>query len=173
MGRDILTYTPHHSNPNYEGRKMLTSLLLNILLVGIIMVEAGPQRQISCAECKHEIHHFGGHIHEKGEEIAQYLTENYCPSLENQHDCPHDLAQWYPHLLQAVVRHYVVDGALLWLELNWCDDEKPMCIPALQRHFVPMHVMVMEKFMIPVEICNEEPVCGGATHQPPTVPPHY
>ena len=22
--------------------------------------------------------------------------------------------------------------ALLWLELNWCDDEKPMCIPALQ-----------------------------------------
>merc|ERR1719507_1661708 len=63
--------------------------------------------------------------------------------------------------------------ALLWLELNWCDDEKPMCIPTLQEHFVPMHVMAMEKFMIPVEICNEEPVCGGATHDPPTVPPHY
>ena len=42
-----------------------------------------------------------------------------------------------------------------------------------QEHFVPMHVMAMEKFMIPVEICNEEPVCGGATHDPPTVPPHY
>ena len=24
--------------------------------------------------------------------------------------------------------------ALLWLELNWCDDEKPMCIPTLQVH---------------------------------------
>merc|ERR1719295_883675 len=63
--------------------------------------------------------------------------------------------------------------ALLWLELNWCDDEKPMCIPALQDHFIPMHVMAMDKFMIPVEICNEEPVCGGSTHDPPTLPPHH
>ena len=42
-----------------------------------------------------------------------------------------------------------------------------------QHHFMPMHVMAMEKFMIPVEICNEEPVCGGSTHDPPTVPPHH
>ena len=90
--------------------------------------------------------------------------------------------------------------ALLWLELNWCDDEKPMCIPALQvllsllfvvnlfcrrflllplsktnlqHHFMPMHVMAMEKFMIPIEICNEEPVGGGHTHHPPTVPLHF
>ena len=43
----------------------------------------------------------------------------------------------------------------------------------IQHHFMPMHVMAMEKFMIPVEICNEEPVCGGSTHDPPTVPPHF
>ena len=43
-----------------------------------------------------------GHIHEKGDEIAQYLAENYCPTLGNQPDCPDTLAQWYPHLLQVL-----------------------------------------------------------------------
>ena len=39
---------------------MFTSSKLNILLVAMIgLVGAGPQRQISCAECKHEMHHFG------------------------------------------------------------------------------------------------------------------
>ena len=34
--------------------------MLNILLVAMIgLAGAGPQRQISCAECKHEMHHFG------------------------------------------------------------------------------------------------------------------
>ena len=42
-----------------------------------------------------------GHIHEKGNEIAHYLEENYCPTLGNQPDCPDTLAQGYPHLLQV------------------------------------------------------------------------
>ena len=29
-------------------------------------------------------------------------------------------------------QHFLQVEALLWLEVNWCDDEKPMCIPALQ-----------------------------------------
>ena len=49
-----------------------------------------------------------GHIHEKGPAIAQYLADNYCPTLEDQADCPDHLAQWYPHLLQVpqVVRDH-------------------------------------------------------------------
>ena len=42
-----------------------------------------------------------GHIHEKGPAIAQYLADNYCPTLEDQADCPDHLAHWYPHLLQV------------------------------------------------------------------------
>ena len=33
--------------------------------------------------------------------------------------------------------------ALLWLELNWCDDEKPMCIPALQVHFASSNMCIL------------------------------
>merc|ERR1712107_327720 len=40
--------------------------------------------------------------------------------------------------------------ALLYLEHNWCDPHHhgEHCIETLQRHFIPMHVMVMEKYMI-------------------------
>ena len=33
--------------------------------------------------------------------------------------------------------------ALLWLELNWCDDEKPMCIPALQVHLPSSNMCIL------------------------------
>ena len=118
--------------------------MLNILLVAmtmvLVVVDSGPQRQISCAECKHEMHHFGfktllilktfwwpevnildrGHIHEKGDEIAQYLAENYCPTLENQHDCPHNLAHWYPHLLQVPrIQNLTIQAAMCWTARIW------------------------------------------------------
>ena len=96
-----------------------------------------------------------GHIHEKGPAIAQYLADNYCPTLEDQADCPDHLAHWYPHLLQvpqavrdhsstffgsreavkhsqiiivqALVRHYVVDGAEhLCMSLGACQPNREL-----------------------------------------------
>merc|ERR1711879_831038 len=66
--------------------------------------------------------------------------------------------------------------ALLYLEHNWCDEEHhgDRCIETLQRHFIPMHVMVAEKFMIPTDICNSQfAACNPdwTTHHP-THPPH-
>ena len=66
--------------------------------------------------------------------------------------------------------------ALLFLEHNWCDPHHhgEHCIETLQRHFIPMHVMVMEKYMIPTDICNSQfAACNPdwTTHHP-THPPH-
>ena len=39
--------------------------------------------------------------------------------------------------------------ALLFLEQGWCSPFDHLCIPAVKQHFIPMHIMVMERFMIP------------------------
>merc|ERR1739838_9761 len=64
-----------------------------------------------------------------------------------------------------MVAEYVV-----YLEQNFCLDEWENCKEGVKRHLPPMHAMAMEKFMIPQEICNNEPVCG-ADH--PTRPPMF
>ena len=69
----------------------------------------------------------------------------------------------------------------IYLEQNFCLSDWDDCKQLVEEHFAGMHVMAMEKFFIPVEICNQvaddqvkdpqsqmqEPVCGGS----PTFPP--
>merc|ERR1711988_486922 len=65
--------------------------------------------------------------------------------------------------------------AALFLEQHWCSPERPQCIPAIQHHFIPMHVMVMERFMVPTDICNNQfAACNPdwTTHPHPTEGPH-
>merc|ERR550525_965549 len=52
---------------------------------------------------------------------------------------------------------------------NFClsGGEWEDCKQLVEEHFTAMHNMAMEKFFIPQEICNQEPVCGGS----PTFPP--
>jgi len=58
----------------------------------------------------------------------------------------------------------------LFLRHSFCIDEWENCRENVAVHFKPMHEMTMEKFMIPTEICNSEPVCTGETRPPP---PHF
>ena len=65
--------------------------------------------------------------------------------------------------------------AALFLEQHWCTPERPQCIPAIQHHFIPMHVMVMERFMVPTDICNHQfAACNPdwMTHGPHPTHPH-
>merc|ERR1711909_69700 len=55
----------------------------------------------------------------------------------------------------------------IYLEQNFCLSDWDDCKQLVEEHFTPMHVMAMEKFFIPTEICMQEPVCGGS----PTFPP--
>merc|ERR1739838_1080167 len=64
----------------------------------------------------------------------------------------------------------MVSEYVVYLEQNFCLDEWEYCKEGVKEHFLPMHAMAMEKFMIPIEICNTEPVCGA---DPPTKPPMF
>ena len=55
----------------------------------------------------------------------------------------------------------------IYLEQNFCLSDWDDCKQLVEEHFTGMHVMAMEKFFIPTEICMQEPVCGGS----PTFPP--
>jgi len=55
----------------------------------------------------------------------------------------------------------------LYLMQNFCLDDR--CRDFIGEHWPAMHWMAMEKFMIPEEVCAQEPVCTGEepTHRPP------
>merc|ERR1711874_216538 len=66
-----------------------------------------------------------------------------------------------------IVAEYVV-----YLEHNFCLDEWTDCREHVKNDFPAMHEMAMQKFFIPVEICNREPECGASTHPPSHHPTH-
>merc|ERR1711936_1285335 len=81
---------------------------------------------------------------------------------------------------------YFVDGAFhVCQTAGICEARKYTCEECVQGLFwveayledpIMIAEMTMEKFMIPSEICNNEPVCTGETPHPthphPTHPPH-
>jgi hypothetical protein len=64
-----------------------------------------------------------------------------------------------------MVAEYVV-----YLEQNFCHSDWEDCKELVVEHFPAMHMLAMEKFFIPTEICMSEPVCGGDA---PTKPPFF
>merc|ERR1712215_108529 len=186
---------------------MRSFLLFSLVLAGCM---AAPNLRMTCNECVEEMHHLGRHMHEGAPFIAEYLKDNFCPTVQDVEECEEHLVRYYVHQLGAIVQHFFVDGALhvcqtagtcdvvreytceecveglqwveaymedpimiaeftLYLEQNMCMDDG--CKQEVAKYFAPMHMMAMEKFMIPQEICNSEPVCTGETHPPhPTHP---
>eukprot|EP00092_Neocalanus_flemingeri_P072204 GFUD01088840.1.p2 GENE.GFUD01088840.1~~GFUD01088840.1.p2 ORF type:complete len:187 (-),score=51.95 GFUD01088840.1:67-627(-) len=180
--------------------------VLLILCLALAGTWAAPDPRFTCAECVDEMHKFGFLVRMAEKDIQAYLEENYCPTVDDVEECMNTLARIYPNMLEAVVRHYIVDGAIhvcqtmgvcdarrytceecvvglewveayledpimiaemtVFLEQNACIDEWENCKEVVKEHFPPMHRMAMEKFMIPQEICNQEPVCTGVTNHP-------
>merc|ERR1719384_2706001 len=56
---------------------------------------------------------------------------------------------------------------VVYLQQNFCTSDMRHCHENVAMHFPAMHAMAMEKFFIPTEICNQEPVCTG---EEPTKP---
>ena len=52
---------------------------------------------------------FRGIIHASGDVLGKYLADNYCPTIEEEHQegCPDHLAQHYPDMLGAVVHRFL------------------------------------------------------------------
>merc|ERR1712107_201833 len=75
--------------------KMFSVAVLSSLVVAVVL---GQDDGIRCGECIMEMHRFGGIIHAEAHTLADYLADNYCPTIEEEHQegCPGHLAQHYP-----------------------------------------------------------------------------
>merc|ERR1712242_415989 len=165
---------------------MKVVLLLSVLASAF----AAPDTRFLCSECVDEMHNLGFLVRAGASTIRDYLAANYCPTVEaaQQDFCVEKLARYYIGMLDAIVHHYFMDGAVhglewvenyiedpimiaeyvVYLEQNFCQDGWEGCKEHAIQDFPAMHNMAMEKFFIPTEICNQQEVCGAP---PPTKPP--
>merc|ERR1712060_61029 len=166
---------------------MKAVLLLSVLASAF----AAPDTRFLCSECVDEMHNLGFLVRAGAHDIRDYLAANYCPTVEEgqQDFCVEKLARYYIGMLDKIVHHYFMDGAVhvcqtmgicdamedpimiaeftIYLEQNYCIDEWEHCKEGVVEYFPPMHAMAMEKFFIPTEICNQQEVCGAT--RPPFV----
>merc|ERR1712088_531663 len=115
--------------------KMFSATVLSSLLVAVVL---GQDDGIRCGECIMEMHRFGGIIHHEAHVLADYLADNYCPTIEEEHQegCPGHLAQHYPDMLGAVVHRSIssrerspVTSALL----AWSGSRRTLRTPSSRR----------------------------------------
>merc|ERR1719187_1823043 len=100
-------------------------------------------------------------------------TAGLCEAWHRRYTCEECIEglEWVEAYMEDPI---MVAEYTIYLEQNYCLDEWTGCKELVFKHFAAMHLMAMEKFMIPVEICNTEPVCGASlppTGGPPTRPP--
>merc|ERR1712107_112320 len=69
------------------SEKMFSVAVLSSLVVAVVL---GQDDGIRCGECIMEMHRFGGIIHAEAHVLADYLADNYCPTIEEEHQegCP-------------------------------------------------------------------------------------
>jgi len=93
-------------------------------------------------------------------------TGGLCEVYAKEYTCDECVAglHWVEQYLEDPIQ---VAEYSLWLLHNLCTTDE--CRDVVAEHWPAMHWMAMEKFMIPGEICNQEPVCTG--EDPPTRPP--
>merc|ERR1711872_289678 len=151
--------------------------------MGLGFSMSAPDMRMTCEECVREMHSLGRIVKEGAPAIVEYLRGNYCPTVHDVEECEQHLVKYYVGQLFAIVEHYFIDGALHVCQTagtcgvvkeytcDVCIEEWEGCKAEVAKYFAPMHLMAMEKFMIPTEICNSQPVCTGETHPPhPTHP---
>merc|ERR1711936_678761 len=206
MGAVFKIYQAHQSAFSQDPTMLALSAFVLLTSVACLLQ---PSNGFTCHECTDEMHKLGYMVKYAAEDIMEYLTANYCPTLpEDSHACDHDISRWYVGMLYSVVNHFFVDGAVhvcqtmgvcdareytceecvqglewveayledpimtaefvVYLQQNFCTNDMRRCHENVAAHFPAMHAMAMEKFFIPREICNQEPVCTG---EQPTKPP--
>merc|ERR1712168_531685 len=74
--------------------------------------------------------------------------------------------EWVEAYLEGPV---MIAEFTVYLQQNFCTSNMRGCHEAVAIHFAPMHDMAMEKFFIPTEICNQEPVCTGEEPTKPSI----
>merc|ERR1712123_384291 len=85
-----------------------------LLLLSVVGTMAAPAPRFTCSECVDEMHKLGHLVKEGAKDINAYLTDNYCPTLEDedQATCADYLGRYYIEGLYAIANHF-----FLWMEL--------------------------------------------------------
>merc|ERR1711994_205106 len=192
----------------YIGRsqiKMFRALIFAALAFGSISAFsiANPKEEFTCQECAREMGLFGRTVIQNGEYIGEYLRTHWCPT-QNDPNCHNNIELEYPTMLDIVVLHFFMDGAIdrcqamgicdvksvlvpeereftcqeciqvgeyietilkdpffidaavLRLEQTYCFlmDNEEQCKRDVKAYFPSMHMMAVEHFMIPVDLCT-------------------
>merc|ERR1719153_702908 len=99
-------------------------LLLSTLLGSLV----APNPRFTCGECVDEMHHLGRMVKDGAEVIQSYLIANYCPGLDDSSLCEEHLAEYYVWMLEAIVNHFFVDGAVhICQTMGVCDARRYTC----------------------------------------------
>ena len=92
---------------------MLKTLSLGLLLALASAAHLPEVRDFTCQECIDEMHHLGGLVKGGANDMMGFLKEEYCPTLEgHEEQCQQDLVMGYVQMLEMVVHHFFMDGAI-------------------------------------------------------------
>merc|ERR1739844_678228 len=98
------------------GTVYLSHLTMKAVLLLSVLASAfaAPETRFLCSECVDEMHNLGFLVRAGAHDIRDYLAANYCPTVEaNQQEfCVEKLARYYIGMLDAIVHHYFMDGAV-------------------------------------------------------------
>merc|ERR1711892_901593 len=83
----------------------------------------------SSSECVEEMHGLAQLMKYAAQDIMNYLTANYCPTLpEEDHACEQDLSKHYIRMLFTIVNHFFVDNAVhVCQTMGVCDARRYTC----------------------------------------------
>merc|ERR1711973_363071 len=71
----------------------------------------------------------------------------------------HDCVEGLKFIRRYLLDEFVIDEFILYLDQNFCLPDMDKCNEAVRNHFPAMHIMAMEEFFNPREICIMEDVC--------------
>merc|ERR1711915_1098097 len=93
--------------------RMLKLIVTSCVLALANARHVQPELRLECNECIHEMQSLGRLVHGGANDIGAYLAENYCPTIDGDLAvCKENIAGRYPAMLELVVNHYFVDGAI-------------------------------------------------------------
>merc|ERR1712165_455913 len=75
------------------------------------------REEFTCQECVYELRVFSRTVFESNDDIAAYVRDHWCPAvLTNDPSCHNHIETEYPKMLDDVILHFFLDGALSWCQ---------------------------------------------------------
>merc|ERR1712142_230985 len=80
------------------------------LILALTVASSKAKPQFTCEECINEMHKLGWYVKTYAPYITEYLVEEFCPTTQDD-DCANHIGEHYVGMIDAIINHFVVDGA--------------------------------------------------------------